>query len=462
MLSDDGQTWEALAPITGADLAKLLRIGARLQAFTRAGEVLESADGGSWRARPELHAPSANIAYGNGVYVATEGFSVLRSRDLAAWEPVAMPPCGGPGRVIWTGTRFVIGGFEGISVSTDGSSWRFAYGSPTFRYDIWHLLGNASTIVAITEIGYGSVSTDGGASWRGLEVGFIAPVAWTGSRFVGPDAASWDGVSWERADAGVLPYLSSLAGTEAHAVAVGDAIMWTSCAGGGEPLYLPAATHTTGYNATIWRTDLYAANLGDTFARFTLELLPRNTESLAPAAATFQLAPGVMATYTDVAGSVFAFAGGATLRVRPLEGEVTAAQRVYSVAGSTTLGQHVPALPERAALGTGMLGRLIGLSHSTSLAAGKRTNIGIVSASEHAMVASVDLFLADGTLLGRRSYALRPYESIQRNLIFNEVTPHEVTGGYAVVSTETAGARFFAYAFLVDNATGAPEMVLAQ
>ena len=137
-------------------------------------------------------------------------------------------------------------------------------------------------------------------------------------------------------------------------------------------------------------------------------------------------------------------------------------ERVYETTGPTTLGQHVAGIAEHAALGPGQRAVLIGLSHSASESSGRRTNIGIVNAAAIRMVGIVELYRADGTLLGRRYYTLRPYESIQRTRIFAEVTPDAVPAGYAIVSTSTEGARYFAYAFLVDNVSGAPELIFPR
>ncbi len=273
---------------------------------------------------------------------------------------------------------------------------------------------------------------------------------------------SWDGFHWVSSGVTGLPVLTAVAGTQRHIVAVGDAIIRGECPAGGEPVYLAAAAHNVGANSTQWRTDAFVANLGPTQSSFTLELLQRNHENLTPASTTFTLAPGVMATYPDVVGSVFNFEGAGTLRVTPIDGEVTASERVLETTGPTTLGQHVAGLAEHTALGPGQRARLIGLSQSASESSGTRTNIGVVNASAVRMVATVELYRADGTLLGTRTYTLRPYESIQKTRIFSEVTADEVPAGYAIVSTPTEGARYFAYAFMVDNVSGAPELVFPQ
>jgi hypothetical protein len=169
-----------------------------------------------------------------------------------------------------------------------------------------------------------------------------------------------------------------------------------------------------------------------------------------------------MASYFDVVASVFNFEGAGTLRVTPRQGNVIASERVYEVTGPAVLGQHVAGVAEHTALGPNQRAMLLGLAHSASETKGTRTNIGIVSACALRIQVDVELHRGDGTLLGTRSLAVRPYESIQENRIFAEVTTDELPSAYAIVSTATPGARYFAYAFLVDNVSGAPELVFPQ
>ncbi len=463
MVSTDGRAWETIAPITTENLARVFVVGSKLQAFTDSGAVFESADGRGWRARPALHAPSLAIAYGAGAWVSLAGSGVYRSVDLMTWQETTVENMD-PARVVWAGSRFVVGGIWSIFTSPDGTTWKEVGAPSELSHGFVVLDGNASTILLYTEIGASFASTDGGETWQYIpETG-----NWAGSRFVNlgnaawPVQTSWDGFHWVDSGPTGMPTFWGVAGTQREIVAVGDSIIRGECPAGGEPVYLPAAAHNSGENSTRWQTDAFVANLGPTQASFTLELLQRNRENLTPASTTFTLAPGVMATYPDVVGSVFNLEGAGTLRVTPLDGEVTASERVYETTGPTAFGQHVAGLAEHTALGPGQRAKLIGLSQSGNGLTGARTNIGVVNAGAVAMVATVELYRADGTLLGTRTYPLRPYQSIQQTRIFAEVTADAVPAGYAIVSTPTEGARFFAYAFLVDNVTGAPELVFPQ
>ncbi len=480
MLSGDGAQWQAVVPIDSANLARVVFTGTKLQSFTASGRVFESPDGSSWVARPALSTPSPYVAFGAGVYVTIadrfSGHATLkRSVDLSTWTTVSASDFE-PQAVIWTGARFVAAGVLAyqypagdLRVSDDGLLWTSRNGWSTLRYGIEALAGNPAGIVGSDLAGYlYRCEGDGTRCREASLLGFFGGVHWAGSRYIGMSssgggyAASWDGLQWEQQAVIAAPEASAVAAGGTSIVGVGDFIMRTTCPTSGEPLYLPAAAHNLGLNHTQWKTDAFVANLGATQAHFTLELLPRSREGLAPVSTTFTLAPGAMATYADVVSSVFNLQGAGTLRVTPIDGAITASERVYQVSTTATLGQHGPGLPASAALSQGQRAALIGLAESASVSAGNRTNIGLVNACALRILVAVELYRGDGALLGTRSYVLRPYESIQRTRIFAEVTADELPSAYAIVSTATPGARYFAYAFLVDNVTGAPELVLPQ
>ncbi len=86
-----------------------------------------------------------------------------------------------------------------------------------------------------------------------------------------------------------------------------------------------------------------------------------------------------------------------------------------------------------------------------------RTNIGLVSASATPIWVVVQFFAADGVLLGELLREIEPFESRQINDVFSSLDStkalDELHDAYAVVSSSTIGAAFFAYASVVDNST---------
>jgi hypothetical protein len=242
-----------------------------------------------------------------------------------------------------------------------------------------------------------------------------------------------------------------------------DPVFVPACsASSSDALYVAAGAHAAGAAGTVWRTDLYVHNPGATQATYTIESLRRNQANPSPAAVTFSLSSGLAATYPDVLWGNFTFNGAASLRVTPSAGSLMVTSRTYNQAPGGTFGQFAPGQPIAETVSSGQEGRLIGLSHNPGLAVGFRTNIGFVNATDGSIGVIVALYDAVGTQLGMKEWTLAPYEFKQINRIFEQVTGDVVSGGYAVVSTPTAGGRFFAYASVIDNRTGDPIFVLAS
>jgi hypothetical protein len=238
---------------------------------------------------------------------------------------------------------------------------------------------------------------------------------------------------------------------------------------GDRDLFVPTAAHLTGHNNVNWRTDLEVQNPGPGQARYWIALLARGQDNSDPAHADLTLDPGQSVRYTDILQTLFGFPGAAALCIVPVEGTVVATSRTYADSGSGTYGSFVPAVVRTNAIAFGDDARLIGLSHDPSLAAGFRTNLGLVNANASPVKVEADFYLAGGTLLGTASYDLQAFEFRQIDGAFEQFTRERVEDGY-VVARMTSGAegqmldatfRLFAYASVIDNLTGDPTYVPA-
>jgi hypothetical protein len=228
-------------------------------------------------------------------------------------------------------------------------------------------------------------------------------------------------------------------------------------------LFVGTGAHKVGFNNVNWRTDLEIQNPGPGNATYVLALLIRDADNSSPAfQAQFTLDWGRTVRYTDVLATVFGLSdGAAALRVTPMKGTIIVNSRTYNQLPSGTYGQFVPAIPRSEAIAWGQDARLIGLSHDPSLAAGYRTNIGLVNLSPAPITVEVDFYLGAGGFLGTLSYDLLPFEFIQTDKAFEKVTQDRVDDGYVSVKTTTGGAKFLAYASVIDNITGDPTYVPA-
>ena len=253
--------------------------------------------------------------------------------------------------------------------------------------------------------------------------------------------------------------------------ATGDPIFIPAQAAASSAIYVPASAHASGAGGTNWRTDLEVHNPGPGLVAYTVALLKRDSDNAVPITKSYSLAAGRVIRFADVLSAEFGFTGAAALRITPTSGSLLVTSRTYNLlaAGNTlglpagsTFGQYVPGLVEAGAISSGEEGRIIQLSHAAGTVAGTfRTNLGVVNATGSSCAVAVTLYGATGARYGEVSKSLRPYEYVQWDRIFEQVAGGAVSDGFAIVRTATSGGRFFAYASVVDNATGDPVLVPA-
>ncbi len=274
---------------------------------------------------------------------------------------------------------------------------------------------------------------------------------WTTSLFVaGGDVAE------ESARSGGAPAASGrlvkrpIAGRRAGAALAGS-VVWM----------LPASAHAPGMNGASWRTDLEVHNAGTTGATYTVELLARDAENLAPQSRTFSLSPQQSVRYVDALMGMFGFTGAAALRITASSDLVMVTSRTYNQIGAnpwnlpegSSFGQFVPALADAQAIAYGEEGRLIQLSQqSASTLTEFRTNVGLVNATGAALDVTVDCYRANGTYMGTKSGSetrLRGYEFRQLNEAMGAWGT--VADGYVVIKPATSGGKMYAFATVIDN-----------
>lgn len=239
-------------------------------------------------------------------------------------------------------------------------------------------------------------------------------------------------------------------------------------------VYLPASAHAAGQNGANWRTDVEVHNPGTTTATITIELLMQNTDN-GGSAPTRSATLGAQQSirYVDILSTLFGTTGAAALRFTTQAGAILVNSRTYNLIGpnsaglpvGASFGQFVPAVSADDAIAEGDEGRLVQLTQrDASSLADFRTNVGIVNATGQTIDVQIDLYNADGTLLGSVSGGdtqLLPYEFRQINAILGRFTSW-CADGYAVVQTTTPGGSLFAFGSVVDNhLTGDPIFIPA-
>jgi hypothetical protein len=229
----------------------------------------------------------------------------------------------------------------------------------------------------------------------------------------------------------------------------------------GGPIYVAATAHVAGAADTDWRTDVELHNPDAVSRQYEIALLEKNEANLAPATVTYTVGPGRCLRLNDVLFTVFGYDGGAALRITPVSGTVVVTSRTYNLTDEGTYGQFIGGLAESDALESGQDGVLIQLTHNRGASSGYRTNIGFVNCVASEITVRVDMYSADGQLLGTRWYTLEGFMHRQVDKVFEAVASGDVADGYIVVRSGTPGARFIAYASVVDNLAGDPVYIPA-
>jgi len=224
------------------------------------------------------------------------------------------------------------------------------------------------------------------------------------------------------------------------------------------PVIIPAAAHATGVADSRWRTDLQLHNPDDQAGSVAIELLAGPT----PTTRTRELASGEGQHLEDVLATLFSIQGVAPLRLSSSTTRTLIGSRTYALSEDGAAGQFVPAVAESDAADDASTVRLLQLSYSPDRKRGFRTNLGFVNPSEQPITLRIDLYRSPSTLLGSAYTNVPARAGAQINDAFARWTSLDVEDGFAVVRAVTTGARFVAWASVVDNRTVDPSFTLGQ
>jgi len=215
---------------------------------------------------------------------------------------------------------------------------------------------------------------------------------------------------------------------------------------------IPASAHAPGKEGTSWVSDAVLYNNVNGAATVDLWFLKKGQDN-SDGESTRIILPGHTATrMTDFVLTVFGeeLASGALLIAS--DNELVVGSRTFNNDAEGTFGQHIPGIPVVDALGTGMEARLIQLTRDGDF----RTNIGFANATDQPLYVSVDLRRANGDRINHEGIVVQPRGFLQKTDIIGE----DVDDAYAIVRSGTPGAKYFAYASVVDRTSGDPILIL--
>lgn len=222
---------------------------------------------------------------------------------------------------------------------------------------------------------------------------------------------------------------------------------------------IPAAAHAAGAAGTNWKTDVAVLNKGASRADFSIILMKRSTDNSSSPAIYNSFVDGhKIIGFNDILMGTFNFSGVGALVIDGPSADLMITSRTYNDVSGGTYGQFIPGFAESELLTAGQTATMMQL-HQTS---GYRTNIGFASLTNAQISLTITLYDNNGTNLGAVSQTLEPYGCAQVDRIFLQVTNSDVVNGYAEVISTSTGARYMAYASVVDNKSGDPVFMPAQ
>ena len=223
------------------------------------------------------------------------------------------------------------------------------------------------------------------------------------------------------------------------------------------PYLVSSQAHLKGAGGTQWRSSLAVVNTGAAEAALTLTYRPYGTGDAV--VRDHALAPGASVEWHDVLVSLFGQDAAANVKgsveiASPQP--VVVGARTYNQAAKGTYGQDYPAIAAAQALLAGQVGVLPQLRKD----AATRTNVGVLNVGAADVAVEVQLFDATGAEVGVATAAsVAAGRYWQQDDIFTSSGAGAQAIAYATVEVKTPGGAVWAYASVIDAATGDPTTI---
>ncbi len=215
---------------------------------------------------------------------------------------------------------------------------------------------------------------------------------------------------------------------------------------------IPAAAHLDGLGGTTWRSDVVLHNPGPDSVEVVLSFLPQWEDNSDVVGHPMVVGAGTSLPLADIVAAEFGEMSKAGALLVRSDQPLLVTSRTFNDAESGTYGQLIAGRETVEAVANGAEVRLTQLTRNADF----RTNIGFANATNQVIVIDAQLYRADGTPIGGESVTIQPYGYEQKT----DIIPFSVDDAYAVVSSGTAGARYFTYASVVDEISGDPTLIL--
>jgi hypothetical protein len=219
---------------------------------------------------------------------------------------------------------------------------------------------------------------------------------------------------------------------------------------------VPAAAHAPGAFGSLWRTDVAVVNASGVEACVAASFVPAGGG--AKRTWSGRLPPGER-LYSDVLVSLFgvdaASVASGALRFAS-DRALVVSSRTWNATSKGTYGAHLAGVSDGRAVTPERPGVLPQLKRGAAV----RTNVGLTNLGTASATAAVRLVAANGTGLGsEKLVTLPPGGLVQLDDVFTACGAGDAAIAWARIEVRTAGAKVFAYASVIDNATSDPTIV---
>jgi len=219
----------------------------------------------------------------------------------------------------------------------------------------------------------------------------------------------------------------------------------------GTDLFLPSVGRGPGAAGSVWNTTVWVHNPGSAPALVTVSFLERDQANTAPDQQSLPVDPGETLKVGDALYDLFGIEQGVgSLRFQSSE-RVVVSSRIYNLPGSDiaeSQGQFFAGMPAELALGADEATDIPGITHPAD--GSFRCNFGLVETAGSAVLARVTLLDGLGVELASASYALDPFEPMQKP-VTDLAAGVTVDGGRLHVEVLSGSGRVLSYASMVGN-----------
>lgn len=232
-----------------------------------------------------------------------------------------------------------------------------------------------------------------------------------------------------------------------------------------EDIIVAQASHVTGANGDLFKTNVNITNLGSQSVTVTVSLIPYLLKGTPNPPRVYTIAPGQTVEKLDILQGEFGLAdpSAAGLRIHPMgTTPLLVSTRTFVSKFGGNLGFAIPGVPASSALGPGAVATAIHLDQ-TDAKSGSRASFGFTEIAGAGVTVRVTAKSGDtGATLGTKTYPVAANTSFQTSVTDILGAGATANNLYLQFVIDSGSGRVIPYAASVDNMSGQGIYVAAQ